>query len=240
MKKWIAGWALSMGLVTSSMAADVPPDLLKHLRYAIPQAEPDRVEATPFPGIYEVLYGSELYYVSQDGRYLFRGQLVDLEKGMNLTEERLSAVRAELLAALDLTDMIIYTPKDKKHSVTIFTDIDCPYCRKLHDEMPILLQRGIEVRYLPFPRTPAGTPSYQRSVSVWCAEDRNQALDEAKAGAEPAERNCNHPIRFSLETAAKFGVNATPTLILSDGTVLPGYVPAEKLADALDRVAEKN
>ncbi len=238
MKKWMAMAALGVGL--SAHAGEVPPDLLKHLRYAIPQAEPDRVEATPFPGIYEVLYGSELYYVSQDGRYLFRGQLVDLEKGMNLTEERLGTVRADLLASLDPADMIIYTPKDKKHSITVFTDIDCPYCRKLHAEMPTLMKRGVEVRYLPFPRTPLGTPSYQRSVSVWCAEDRNKALDAAKAGSEPTERNCNHPVRYSLEVAAKFGVTATPTLILSDGTVLPGYVPAEKLADALDRVAEKN
>lgn len=131
--------------------------------------------------------------------------------------------------------MIVYAPKQVKHTVTIFTDIDCPYCRKLHKEMQSYLDAGIEVRYLAFPRAGAGSESYKKAVSVWCAKNREEAMTRAKRGETVKSESCKHPVDRHLALVQRLGVNATPTIFLENGRRIPGYVPAQRLLQILEQ-----
>lgn len=198
--------------------------------------QPDKLQPSPLAGIYEVVYGAKLYYVSSDGRYLFSGDMIDLKTRVNLTEKNRSDARLKAIEAVDESDMIIYKAKGKeKHTVTVFTDIDCGYCRKLHQGMSEMNELGITVRYLAYPRAGIGSPSYDKAVSVWCAKDRNEAMDEAKRGATPDIVTCDAPVKEQLALGASIGVTGTPALVLEDGTLMPGYLPPERLAKALEQ-----
>jgi thiol:disulfide interchange protein DsbC len=200
------------------------------------RAQPDKVESTPVDGLYEVVYGSNVYYVSADGRYLLNGDLVDVKSRTNLTEKKRSDARLEAMAEVDESDMIIYKASDKeKHTISVFTDIDCGYCRKLHEGMAEMNDLGITVRYLAYPRAGIGSPSYDKAVSVWCAEDSHKAMDEAKRGARLAKANCDAPVKAQMALGASIGVTGTPAIVLEDGTLMPGYLPPKKLAAALDK-----
>jgi len=223
------------GVVALANASDEGAAVRAALQRAIPGMEPDRVVAAPTPGWYEVAYGTEVFYVSADGRYLLQGDLIDLQTQRNLTEDRRSAARADLVKTIDPVDAIIFKPKRTRYVVYVFTDVDCTYCRKMHSEISEYLSEGIEIRYLAFPRSGINTPSYFKAVSVWCAADRGAALTEAKAGRPVAEKTCNNPVRREMELAAKVGVDGTPTLLFPDGEVVPGYVSADHLRRLLDR-----
>ncbi len=210
------------------------PALKKVLSSLAPGKTPDRLEPSPVPGLYEVVYGPQVFYISKDGRFVVDGDVVDVKQGKNLTEELRSAGRLKLINTVDPANMIIFAPKHVKHVVTVFTDVDCPYCRKMHSHIDEYNQYGIEVRYLAFPRTGLNTPSYFKAVSVWCAADRKKAITEAKLGEAVPMRRCNNPVAHQYSLAEKLGVTGTPTLILEDGSVLPGYVPPKKLSQYLD------
>ena len=131
--------------------------------------------------------------------------------------------------------MIIFPASKPRHTLTVFTDIDCGYCRKLHSDIDKYNDEGITVRYLPFPRSGPDTPSYYKAVSVWCSDDRRAALTRAKAGQDVPNATCDNPVRASLALGHKLGVNGTPALILEDGHLLPGYVPPKKLAQVMEQ-----
>ena len=222
-------------------AADIDnPALKKVLSALAPGKTPDRLEPSPVPGLYEVVYGPQVFYVSKDGRFVVDGDVVDVKLGKNLTEELRAAGRLKLINSIDPANMIIFAPKHVKHVVTVFTDVDCPYCRKMHSHIAEYNQYGIEVRYLAFPRTGVNTPSYFKAVSVWCAADRKKALTEAKLGKPVPMRKCNSPVDHQLTLAGKLGISGTPTIILEDGSVLPGYVPPKKLSQYLDGKLQAN
>lgn len=204
------------------------------LAKALPDLKPDAVAPAPMPGLYEVRVGSNLVYLSEDGRYLLQGDLIDLEKRENLTENRQGTIRAEALKGLSEDKMVIFAPASYTHTITVFTDIDCGYCRKLHKEINDYLQAGIRVRYLFFPRAGQGSPAFDKSVAVWCASDRQKAMTDAKAGKDIEMKTCPNPIEEHMALAQQFGVNGTPTLVLEDGRVMPGYAPAKYLATVLD------
>lgn len=197
---------------------------------------PDSVTATPIPGIYEVAYGAQLFYVSEDGKYLFKGDIYDLQKRVSLTEEHRAGARLAALNALGESSMIIYPAKGKaKHTITVFTDIDCGYCRKLHQGMAEMNNLGITVRYLSFPRAGVNSDSYYKAVKVWCAKDRNKAMDLAKTDQPVAEtKNCDAPILRHMALAQSFGVSYTPAIVLDDGRLIPGYLSPQQLASVLD------
>lgn len=130
--------------------------------------------------------------------------------------------------------MIIFPAKNAKHTITIFTDIDCGYCRKLHSEVSRYTDAGITVRYLFFPRSGPNTESYFKAVSVWCADDRNQALTDAKLNNKVINKTCENPIDKHMQLAQAFGVNGTPAIIADDGTMVPGFVPAKELVKHLN------
>lgn len=197
----------------------------------------DAITATQHGGLYEVVVGSEVFYVTADGRYMLNGDLIDLKSQKNLSETRRNGMRKQLLDTVAEKDMIIYGPASARHTITVFTDIDCGYCRKLHSEIDSYLQLGFRVRYLAYPRAGIGSDSYHKAVSVWCAKDRNQALTQAKAGASPETRQCDNPVAEEFSLGERMGVRGTPTIVLEDGRVIPGYVPAGRLLKIINEGA---
>ena len=203
-----------------------------------PGLSADAIAESAVSGIYEVEVGAEIMYISGDGKYMFQGDLIDLDQMINLTETRREKSRAKLIANLKEEEMIVFAPEKTKHTVTIFTDIDCGYCRKLHREMDDYNKLGIAIRYLAYPRSGVGTESYLKSVSVWCADDRRSAMTAAKTGKKIETNNCeNNPVKKHMELGGKIGVRGTPSMVLADGTFIPGYVPAERLYKVLEMSA---
>ena len=201
-----------------------------HLETVFPGFTPDRVRKSAMAGLYEVLYGTEVLYVSLDGRHLVRGgELFDVTEETNLTEVARSHVRRRLLEQYSSDNMVVFEANDRRTVLTVVTDIDCPYCRQLHQQVPELNRQGVEIRYLFYPRAGLDSPSYRKSVSVWCANDRKQALTQAKALQSIAERTCANPINQHMALSDKLGVVSTPSLYLPDGMLIRGYYPADKL-----------
>ncbi len=205
----------------------------------IPGATPDTVSPSVLEGLYEVVHGAQVLYISKDGRYLMQGDVIDLEKRVNLTEDARSVQRKKLVTSINEATMIIFEPEGKaKHSLTVFTDIDCGYCRKLHREMDDYLAEGIRIRYLAFPRSGLNTKSYFKAVSVWCADDRKSAMTEAKSGKVLPRATCENPVKEQMALAEMFAITGTPTLVMENGEIIPGYVPAKRLAKMLDEAKE--
>jgi len=198
---------------------------------------PDRVTETPIDGMLEVTYGNDLFYVTADGNYLLHGQIFDLNSKANLTENRLSSDRKKVIDGVDESSMIVYKANgEQKHVITVFTDIDCPYCRKLHEGMKQMNDLGITVRYMAFPRAGLGSKGYSDAESVWCASDRQKAMDDAKLHGKIAQKRCDDsPVKAQYELGKRIGVTGTPAIILSNGKMMPGYAPPQKLAAMLDK-----
>ena len=216
-------------------AAD--PDPVKVIASKLPGIDEGSIKATPVANLYEVGYGTNIAYVSSDGRYLLRGDLVDLDTDVNLTEQRRNRARVEQLASLGEDKMIIFgpEPKDAKYEITVFTDVDCGYCRKLHSEMAQLNQMGVRVRYLFYPRTGPNTASWQKAEDVWCAPDRKVALTAAKSGRNVETADCGPtPVSEEWQMGQAFGVRGTPAIVTSDGVLIAGYLPAAQLVARLD------
>ncbi len=199
------------------------------------KVKPDTIRPAPVGGWYEVVLGTDVVYVSGDGRYLLNGDLIEIGQRRNLTDERRAALYKAAIDKVDESSMIVYTPNQVKHTVTIFTDIDCPYCRKLHKEMQSYLDAGIKVRYLAFPRAGVGSESYKKAVSVWCAKDPARAMTRAKSGKSVESKSCENPVDQHLALVRQLGVNATPTIFLENGRRVPGYVPAQRLLQILEQ-----
>lgn len=236
LKKLIAAAVLVAGCVTlNALAADAAPEAVRKMLGAIiPDQTPDEIRPAPISGFYEASYGADTFYISADGRYMLQGDLIDLKAQVNLTEKKRSQQRLALMQAVKKEDAIIFSPQDKaRYTVYVFTDIDCGYCRQLHKDIKRYNDLGIEIRYLAFPRTGTDTPSYYKAVSVWCAADRKAALTEAKAGRQPPERTCENPVQAEYSLGGKIGVSGTPTLVFSDGSMLPGYLNPAQLAQYL-------
>lgn len=209
---------------------------LKESLAKVMKGSPDSIKATPVPGLYEAAFGAQVLYLSEDGRYFISGEMYDLQKRTSLTEERRAQARLAVLKSIDERSMIIYPAKGKaKHTITVFTDIDCGYCRKLHQGMDEMNELGITVRYLFFPRAGVGSDSYKKAVDVWCASDRNKALTLSKNNQPvPDTKSCDAPIQKHMALGETFGVNGTPAIVLEDGRMLPGYMPPKQLFAALE------
>ncbi|MGA1677294.1 MAG: DsbC family protein [Pseudomonadales bacterium] len=235
-------------LLASAAAADTPTaetapiagpgaqavERLARLRPDIPVLG---VSASPLPGIVAIeISGGTILYATEDGRYLFAGDLYELTETdlVNVAEAGRVDERREAMASVDPASMIIFPATGvRRASINVFTDVDCGYCRKLHLEVPTLNAMGIEVRYLGFPRAGVGSDSYDRIVSAWCAEDPREALTRVKAGEEIPAASCDNRIAEHYGLGQTIGVEGTPAIVLEDGRLLPGYLPADRLAAAL-------
>jgi thiol:disulfide interchange protein DsbC len=224
---------LAVMSASPALAADQADAVRAAMHKLLPGIPVDSVQETPMQGLYEVTLGPQIYYMSGDGRYLLDGRLLDVERGEDLTEASRSKARLGTLQKVTDDQTVMFAPEDPEFTVTVFTDIDCGYCRKLHQNIDGYNDKGIGVRYMFFPRSGLNTPSYDKAVSVWCADDRNQALTDAKAGKPVESRTCDNPVAEQLEMGKALGVRGTPAIFLDDGQMVPGYVPPAKLSALL-------
>lgn len=245
-KQWAAALAFLalgggvLGLAHGEDAAGDTEKVKDALLKLSPDLEVESIKALGLPPIYEVVVGAEVFYVTKDGQYLLQGDLIDLSKKQNLTEGVRTKGRLRVINAVDPATMITFAPKEVKHTVTIFTDIDCGYCRKLHSEIAEYNKLGIAVRYLAFPRAGEGSESFYKAEAVWCSKDRGAALTAAKAGQKvpAADKDCKNPVKQHLRLARELSLGGTPTLFLEDGTMVPGYLPADRLLKALEEASQ--
>ncbi len=207
------------------------------LESIMPGIEIDSIQPLDNTGLYETVIKGEVIYFSKDLRYVFQGEVIVLETRENVTENKRSNLRRSALAALDEADLIIYEPKETKYTLTVFTDIDCAYCRKLHQQMADYNDLGIRIRYMAFPRAGIDSESFDKAENVWCAKDRKQAMTDAKNGQQVDSNSCNTPVKAHYEMGRRLGVSGTPSLFLESGEILPGYVSPKKLKQELDRRA---
>lgn len=203
-----------------------------------PNFKPDYIGAAPFPGFREVVVGGQVLYVSDDGRYLFQAQPFDIQEKQFASSEGLLSYRRKLLESAPRADRIVFAPANPKYTISVFTDIECGYCRKLHSEIGELNKQGIAVEYLAYPRMGLGSQDYKDMVAVWCAADKKQALTEAKSsGKVPGAANCKNPVTMQYNLGQRLGVNGTPAIFAPDGTQIGGYLPPAKMREALDKRA---
>jgi thiol:disulfide interchange protein DsbC len=185
-------------------------------------------------GWYTIRKGAIIAYISSDGRHLLQGDLIDLDAEVNLSELDRNEARLDLLGAISTDDMIVFRPETVKYTVTVFTDIDCTYCRRFHSQIEDYLAQGIEVRYLLYPRNGPAAESWAKAEQVWCADDRNEALTLAKLGRQVETRSCDASIVHKHYAAGQdVGLRGTPAIVLQDGTLVSGYLPPMELTQAL-------
>jgi thiol:disulfide interchange protein DsbC len=188
------------------------------------------VRISPVNGVYEVTRGSDISYVSADARYAILGDLIDVDADANLSENRRRAIRSRIIETVPESEMLVFAPKETKYTVTIFTDIDCGYCRRLHSQIAEYNRLGIRVRYLFFPRSGPNTESWHKAEAVWCSANRNEALTRAKNGEAINAPKCPTAIiNRDFELGQKLAVDGTPAIFLTSGEVLPGYAPPGQL-----------
>ena len=207
----------------------IPDAVLKTGARLIPNFSENNVKPAPVAGLFEIKIGPQLVYMSADGRYIIQGDVIDITGGENLSETARKQSRIEAVNGLGEDSMIVFAPQEVSSTITVFTDVTCPYCVKLHREVGELNQAGVKVRYLAYPR--AGVPSsvYDQMVSVWCATDPLTAMTDAKFGKAIEPKSCDNTVKEHFEMGRAIGVKGTPTIVLEDGTIIGGYVPFKQL-----------
>ena len=210
----------------------------KKLKKMLPASiQINSINSTDIKGYYEVNFeGVEPLYVTADGNYLISGDiyLITEEGLVNKSEARRDFQRKALLEGIDLNQFIIFEPKDVKHNVFVFTDVDCGYCRQFHNQIQEYLDLGIKVNYLAYPRAGIGSDSYRRIVSAWCADDPNYSLTVLKQGGEIKDNVCSaNPVENHFNLGRSIGVQGTPSIVTQEGKMIPGYLPPEELLNLL-------
>jgi thiol:disulfide interchange protein DsbC len=235
--------AFAQAATTAAAAAQQPAaktDPRVEIASKIPGTRPDELRATPIPTLYELTRGSEIAYVTTDGKYAISGDLFDIAANDNLTEAHRRETRTKLIGAIPESEMLIYGPRDPKYTITVFTDVDCAYCRELHRQIGEYNRLGVRVRYLFYPRTGPNTESWTKAEEVWCSDNRNEALTRAKLGQNLKTRPCtDNPVARHYALGKDFGLQGTPAIILASGEMLPGYVPPAELVQQLKRAQSR-
>lgn len=243
LSRWLVPWLLLSASIATAADPAAPDDgqriarVRQSLALLLPEILPDSIRATPIANLYEVVVGARLVYVTGDGRYLIEGEIIDLEQQKNLTSPRLNQVTVAAVDRMGEQNMLVFEPTEPaRFTVTVFTDIDSAYSRKLHQEIDQYTRRGIRVRYLFYPRAGEASPSFEKAVSVWCSPDRVTALRQAMAGEPVAEAECANPVLDHWRLGGRMGVSGAPVMVLENGDLLPGYVSAERLYEILGRM----
>ena len=236
----LTGIVLFGSLVAANSMAEAPvpsasaAEVRKLISARFPELRPEQISASPVSGLYEVRIGSKIAYVSADGRYMVQGEIFDLDSERNLTEGRLDGVRKEVLAGVSESGMVIFAPAKYQDTVTVFTDVDCGYCRKLHRQIAAYNARGIRVRYMFFPRSGPGTESWLKSEQIACAQDPRSALTKSKMGEVLKDKACKpNPVAEHYSIGREFALQGTPAIVLESGELIGGYLDPEELAKYL-------
>lgn len=199
------------------------------------------ITPSKFDGFYAAEVGGEVIHISDDGRYFLQGVVFDMESNTNLNRAQKDAwdkvkspMRKAEIAKLSEKDMVVFKAADEKHVITVFTDIDCGYCQKLHKERQNYLDRGITIRYLAFPRAGLQSPSADKLRGIWCSADPKEAMTNAKVRRKYENGFCETPFNDHMKLVRKFGLGGTPGIILENGDLIGGYQPAEVMITRLD------
>ncbi len=215
---------------------------LEAIKRMNPAITADSITAAPVPGFRQVVTGGQVVYVSDDGKYIFLsgqgGGLYDSYTKVDLTDQAMGAERMKLVNAIPKSERIVFAPANPKYTVTVFTDVECGYCRKLHSEIDQLNKEGIAVEYLAFPRQGLGSKDFVDMISVWCASDRKAALTAAKSGKPVPAKDCKNTVAAQYVAGQKAGLTGTPMILAADGTQLGGYLPPAVLKQRLDAWAK--
>ena len=235
-------WVLFFTVLLFSSGINADPDrdslLRKSISNVFPDVEITRIKPAPIPGLYEVMLGTDMVYLSEDGRYILQGDLIDLGERINLSERERAVARKHILESIPASESIDFVPDGAQHTVYVFTDITCGYCRRFHSDMVELNGKGVAVRYLAFPRAGIDSESFKDMESVWCAADRNAAMTLAKQGNQVTPAQCDNPVKRQYELGQSLGVRGTPAIYLENGQELPGYVPPDTLLQALNQYSD--
>ncbi len=197
------------------------------------------IAETPINGMLQIRLGSEIVYMTEDARFLVQGRLFDLDTREDLTDRAMAEVRKGLIAELASAETIDFGPEESDYSLYVFTDVDCGYCRRLHEQIEEYNEVGIRIRYAAFPRAGIGSESFRKMTSVWCASDQHAAMNVAKAGNTPEPATCDAPVAQQYQLGQSMGVTGTPALLTADGDLIPGYVPPQDLRKRLDLLHEQ-
>lgn len=224
------------GLATQPRAGTPEARAIDAIRAINARLAIDHVAPSPLPGFVEIVTGGQVVYVSNDGKYMMQGSLYDLAAKKDVGESVLAGVRRDLLKRVPESDRIVFAAPNPKHTVVVFTDVECGFCRKFHSQIADYNKAGITVEYLAFPRAGIGSPDYDTMVSVWCSADRKKALTDAKNDRPIAKRNCSNPVADEYRLGQRAGLEGTPMILSEDGSVLGGYVSPEELQAALDEL----
>lgn len=223
--------ALFASAVSAKTLAD--PEYRAKVAEQFPGVTTDEIVPSKVDGLWRIVQEGLVGYLTADGRYLLKGDLIDLKRDVNLTAEVRRDWRLEKLAKMPESKMLIYAPPHPEHTLTVFTDVNCFYCRQLHQHIDKLLDAGIRVRYLFFPLSGPHSVSYKQARAIWCSDDRHAALDAAMRGKHIAsEIDCQTPIAEHYKLAAKtLGLRGTPGIITEDGHLLHGSFMLSELIE---------
>jgi len=224
------------GLATQPRAGTPEARAIDAIRTINARLAIDHVAPSPLPGFVEIVTGGQVVYVSNDGKYMMQGSLYDLAAKKDVGESVLAGVRRDLLKRVPESDRIVFAAPNPRHTVVVFTDVECGFCRKFHSQIADYNKAGITVEYLAFPRAGIGSPDYDTMVSVWCSADRKKALTDAKNDRPIAKRNCSNPVADEYRLGQRAGLEGTPMILSEDGSVLGGYVSPDELQAALDEL----
>ena len=235
MKVWmkVMGAAAMLLAGTAAFATDYA-DIEERISSLVSEVRELSIAETPVPGLMQVRVNSDIIYMSEDGRYLLQGRFIDLETQTDLTDSAQASLRRERLANLDVDEFVSFGPEDADYELMVFTDPDCGYCRRLHEQMDEYASNGIRIHYLAFPRAGVGSQTYDKMVSVWCSHDQQGAMDIAKAGQTPPRATCDNPVDEQYQLGQSLGVTGTPSMMTFNGDMIPGYVPPEQLRGRLE------
>lgn len=234
MKLWIAAFAALCSMLHGGARAG-EAEVRAALQKLSPAGKVESVTQAADTGYYEAVVDGQILYVSADGVSVFAGDLWRVDGRRNLTALRKNDLRRDALRGVGAQDRIVFPAAQPKHVVTVFTDFDCGYCQRMHQDIVEYNQRGITVEYVLFPRGGLGSASFAKAVSVWCAADRKQAFTLAKAGTDPAPAQCENQLGDNYALANRIGVTGTPMVIAADGD-MGGYLPPDQLLARLDAV----
>ena len=226
-----------------SVAQQPSSEITNGFKHLAPDAKISSASQTPIKGIKQIKLDSDniddVYYMTEDGKYFIQGTIIETISRRNLTEDSKTDTRKGIVNKFDENQRIDFFPEDMKHHITVYTDIDCGYCRKLHTEMDEYNDLGIGISYLFWPRSGIDTPSYNKAVSAWCAVDRNEAMTLAQSGAVIEPQQCDNPVAEHFESGKKVGVRGTPNIVTDSGELIPTYMPAKDLLQRLEMLAAK-
>lgn len=238
--KTLTGIIVAAGLSLTNVVQAADEDAIQaRVQALVPEINSLAIAETPVPGVMEVQLNNEIIYMSEDGRYLMQGRLIDLETQTDLTDAAKSVQRREKIGELEDGQMVSFGPENAEYELMVFTDTDCGYCRRLHEQIDAYTEQGIRINYLAFPRAGVGSETFETMVSVWCADDPQSAMNTAKAGNQPPKAECDNPVEAQYELGRALGVTGTPSMITLNGDMIPGYVPPEQLKQRLANLESK-